>query len=98
MLKALERSPYQLQDLDVIIPHQANRRITYGLIEKLQVPEGKVCRIIDKIGNTSGASVAISLDMAIRGKEGCVKINPGDLVGLTAIGGGYSIGATIFEY
>lgn len=98
LLKALEQSPYKLEDLDVIVPHQANRRITLGLIEKLGVPKEKVCQIIDVIGNTSGASVAIGLDMACRGQAGEVKIMPGDKVGLTAIGGGYSIGAIIFEY
>ena len=98
LLKALEQSPYKLEDLDVIVPHQANRRITSGLIEKLGVPEDMVCQVVDLIGNTSGASVAISLDMAIRGKAGDLKIKPHDLVGLTAIGGGYSLGAIIFEY
>lgn len=98
LLKALEQSPYELEDLDVVIPHQANRRITNGLIEKLAIPPEKVCRIIDEIGNTSGASVAISLDMAIRGQIKDLKIKPGDKVGLTAIGGGYSIGALIFDY
>lgn len=98
LLKALEQSPYALKDLDIIIPHQANRRITYGLIEKLGVSKDKVCRVIDMIGNTSGASVAISLDMAIRGKASDVKVNSGDKVGLTAIGGGYSIGAIVFKY
>jgi 3-oxoacyl-[acyl-carrier-protein] synthase-3 len=98
LLKALDNSPYKLEDLDVIVPHQANRRITSGLIEKLGVPVNKVCRVIDKIGNTSGASVAISLDMALRGKIEGLKIQRGDLIGLTAIGGGYSIGAIIFKY
>jgi len=98
LFKALEQSPYSLEDLDVIIPHQANRRITYGLIEKLGVPKEKVCRIIDMIGNTSGASVAISLDMVIRGEAGDARLKPGDKVGLTAIGGGYSLGAIVFEY
>lgn len=98
LMKALELSPYKLEDLDVIIPHQANCRITYGLIEKLGISKNKVCRIIEEIGNTSGASVAISLDMAIRGQAKDVKIKPGDKVGLTAIGGGYSSGALVFEY
>jgi len=98
LLKALEQSPYELKELDVIIPHQANRRITYGLIEKLGVSKKKVCRVIDVIGNTSGASVAISLDMAIRGEAGEVRIKRGDKVGLTAIGGGYSIGAVVLQY
>ena len=98
LLKAIEQSPYELEDLDVIIPHQANLRITDGLIIKLGVPEKKVSRIIHSIGNTSGASVAISLDLAVRGKADDVKINPGDIVGLTAIAGGYSAGAIIFKY
>ena len=98
LLGALEKSPYELEDLDIIIPHQANHRITQGLIDKLEVPEEKVCRVIDSIGNTSGASVAISLDMTIRGKAGEVVVKPGDIVGLVAVGAGYSIGAVIFEY
>lgn len=98
LLKALEQSPFGLEDLDVVIPHQANRRITYGLIDKLGVSKDKVCRIVELIGNTSGASVAISLDMAIREKAGDIKVKPGDKVGLTAIGGGYSLGAIVFQY
>ena len=97
LCKALEMSPYELDDLDGIIPHQANLRIADGLIKKLGVPEEKVCRVIRSIGNTSGASVAISLDMAIRGEVDGLKINPGDKVGLTAIAGGYSAGAIVSE-
>tara|TARA_B100000315_G_C14249890_1_gene439238 strand:- start:206 stop:643 length:438 start_codon:yes stop_codon:yes gene_type:complete len=98
LLKVLEQSPYELEDLDVIIPHQANLRIADGLIRKLGVPREKVCRVIHSIGNTSGASVAISLDMAIRGEVEDLRIKPGDTVGLTAIAGGYSTGAIIFKY
>lgn len=98
LYKALEMSPYELDDLDAIIPHQANLRIADGLIKKLGVPEEKVCRVIRSIGNTSGASVAISLDMAVRGEANGLKIDPGDKVGLTAIAGGYSAGAIVFEY
>lgn len=98
LLKALEMSPYKIDDLDLIIPHQANSRIINSLIEKLAIDKNKVCRVIDLIGNTSGASVAISLDMAIRGKAPDVKIKRGDKVALVAIGGGYSLGSLIFEY
>lgn len=98
LYKALEMSPYELDDLDVIIPHQANLRIADGLIKKLGVHENKVCRVIRWIGNTSGASVAISLDMAIRGQVDNLKIERGNKVGLTAIAGGYSAGALVFEY
>lgn len=98
LIAALKNSPYSLDDINVIIPHQANSRITSGLIECLGVPKEKVCCVIDTIGNTSGASVAISLDMAIRGKAGNVKIKKGDKVALTAVGGGYSFGSILFEY
>ena len=98
LFAALKNSPYSLDDIDAIIPHQGNKRITYGLIDYLGVPKEKVCRVIDTIGNTSGASVAISLDMAIMGKAGDVKIKRGDKVALTAIGGGYSFASILFEY
>ena len=98
LMEALEPSPYELEDLDLIIPHQANRRITDGLVEKLGIPESKVCRTIDSIGNTSGSTVAISLDMAVHGKAGNAVVKSGDVVGLSAVGAGYSIGAVVFEY
>ena len=87
-----------VNDIDWFIPHQANLRISDGLITKLKVPKEKVCRVIHKIGNTSGASVAISLDMTIRGQVDNIKINRGDCVGLTAIAGGYSAGSIVFKY
>lgn len=43
LLRALEQNPYELEDLDLIIPHQANLRIADGLITKLRVPKEKVC-------------------------------------------------------
>jgi 3-oxoacyl-[acyl-carrier-protein] synthase-3 len=98
LLRALELSPYKLQDLDWIIPHQANRRITEGLIQHLGVPPERFCATIDKIGNTSGASIPIALDKAVRGELGNGRIKRGDKVGLTAVGGGYSLGALVFEF
>jgi len=61
----------------------------------LRFSEEKVCRVIHAIGNTF--SVAISLDIAIQGKAGDVRIKPGDNVGMTSSGGGYSIEAIVFE-
>ncbi|MFH1045644.1 MAG: beta-ketoacyl-ACP synthase 3 [Candidatus Omnitrophota bacterium] len=98
LLNALQKSTYSLNDLNLIIPHQANRRITEGLIERLGVPEKKVLGIIDLMGNPSGASVAICLDKAARGEVDGIRLKRGDKVGLTAIGGGYSMGAIVFEY
>jgi 3-oxoacyl-[acyl-carrier-protein] synthase-3 len=84
LYKVLELSPYELDDPDINIPHQANLRVVDGLIKKLGVPEEKVCRVVRSVGNTSGASVAISLDLAIRITADGPKLNPGDLGGLTA--------------
>jgi 3-oxoacyl-[acyl-carrier-protein] synthase-3 len=94
---ALQRSRYKLQDIDYIVPHQANQRITTGLVEALGVPKEKVCATIERYGNTSGASVAIALDKALRGENATV-IKRGDKLVLTAVGAGYSVGAVVLEY
>lgn len=81
-------------DLDLIIPHQANQRIIDALRERLDVPEEKVVMNIARYGNTSSASIPISLDEVVR--EGRVK--PGDHLGLCAFGGGATWGATIVRW
>jgi len=95
--RALKNSPYTINDIDYVIPHQANERITKGLIKRLNLPEEKFCRTIYQYGNTSGASVAIALDKALRG-ELDYKVKGGDKVLLTAIGGGYTLGAIVLEF
>jgi 3-oxoacyl-[acyl-carrier-protein] synthase-3 len=95
--KALERTPYGLDDLDYIVPHQANGRITKGLVKKLGVPPAKVCDIIDTLGNISGATVAIALDRVLRGGVDGYTAAPGHRIGLTALGGGYSIAGAVIE-
>ena len=74
------------------------QRISNQKIEEMVSNFQTARAAIYSIGNTSGASVAISLDMAIRGNVKALKINSGDKVGLTAIAGGYSAGAIVFEY
>lgn len=95
---ALKQSPYKLEDVDYIIPHQANQRITNGLIEKLNVSPDKVCTTIEKFGNTSGASVAIALDKLVRGELEGYSLNRGDKIVLTAVGAGYTLAALVLEY
>lgn len=97
-LRALEQSSCRLEEIDYIIPHQANKRITDGLIEKLNVSPAKVCTTIEKFGNTSGASVAITLDKLAGGEieDHCLK--KGDKIVLTAVGAGYTFGALVLEY
>jgi 3-oxoacyl-[acyl-carrier-protein] synthase-3 len=101
LIRALGKKDYKLSHLNAIIPHQANERITKSLEKRLELRgarKGVVCNNIATFGNTSGASVAISLDKAVRGEIPNYKINPGDLVGLTAVGGGYTYAALILRY
>ena len=87
-----------MEDIDYIIPHQANKRITNGLAEKLNVSPHKVCTTIEEFGNPSGASAAIALDKVARGKIDSYCLKKGDKIVLTAIGAGYTVAALVLEY
>jgi len=97
-LKALERANLSLKDIDYIIPHQANYRITKSLINRLKVPKEKVIETISNLGNTSGVSVAIALDKAIKGEIKNRKIERGNKLLLTAVGGGYTLAGMVLEH
>lgn len=90
-LAALEDANLTLSDIDWIIPHQANQRIVDALIRKLDVPEERVIVNLDRVANTSTASIPIALDEEIRSG----KIQPGQLVAITAFGAGVTYGAII---
>ncbi|WP_457600392.1 beta-ketoacyl-ACP synthase III [Hydrogenivirga sp.] len=82
------------EDIELVIPHQANVRIINSLAEKLGVPKEKVYVNIDKYGNTSAASIPIALHEAV--SEG--RLRRGDLVLMTAMGGGLTWGAALLRY
>ena len=96
--KALGKSPYKLEDINWIIPHQANERIVRSLAEKLNVSMDKVCLTVNQFGNTSASTIPIALDKAVRGELERFKIKRGDKLLLTTVGGGYSMGAVVLEY
>ena len=83
---ALEQNNLTIEDVDHLIPHQANERISQMVARNLRIPVEKVIRNIDRYGNTTAASIPIALDEAL--KEG--RIKRGDLVMLTAFGSGYT--------
>jgi len=93
-LKALEKAGITVNDLKLVIPHQANIRIIKALAEKLGIPEDKVFSNIHKYGNTSAASIPIAMYEAY--KEG--KLKKGDYVLLTAFGGGLTWGAIVLKF
>lgn len=87
-------SGYTIDDVDLIIPHQANLRILQGMAKKLAVPMEKVYMTIEKYGNISSATVPIALDEAVR--DGSIKKD--SLVLLTAFGGGLTWGSSLVHW
>jgi len=90
----LDQAGLTPDDLDLVIPHQANRRILDAVRERLGVPEEKLVVNIERFGNTSSASIPISLDEVVRAG----KVKPGDCVGLAAFGGGATWGAALIRW
>ncbi len=78
-------------DIDWLVPHQANARILEATARKLHMSPDKVVVTIDRHANTSAASVPLALDTAVR--DG--RIKPGQLVMLEAMGGGFAWGASL---
>jgi len=93
-LEALAASGLTAEDIDLVIPHQANIRIVDTVISRLGVPKEKVVLNIEKYGNTSSASVPVTLDEAVR--DG--RIKDGDLVVLMAIGAGMSWSSALIRW
>ena len=88
---ALERAQMTKDDLDWLCPHQANRRIIDQVMQRVDVPAEKVLLNIDRVGNTSSASIPILLDEARRAG----KVKDGDTVLMCALGAGISWGSAI---
>ena len=93
-LEAVRQNGYAVEDVDLIIPHQANIRIIEGVARKLKVPMEKVYTTIERYGNISSATVPIALDEAVR--DGTV--TRGKLVCLTAFGGGLTWGSSLIRW
>ena len=81
---AAEREGITPDDIDLIVPHQANLRILQGVAERLGVPESKFYVNLDKYGNSSAASLPLALDEAVR--DGSIK--DGNTIVFCAFGGG----------
>lgn len=90
----LEKAGYKVEDVNMVVPHQANQRITDAVASRLGVPEEKMYSNIAQTGNTSSASIPIALDECLESG----KIKEGDLVLLTAFGGGVTWGATVIRF
>ncbi|HEY1858227.1 beta-ketoacyl-ACP synthase III [Acidocella sp.] len=91
--EALTTNNLTPNDIDWLVPHQANRRIIDGVGRKLGLPMGRVVVTVDQHANTSAASIPLALDLARR--DG--RIQPGQLVLLEALGGGLTWGSALLR-
>jgi 3-oxoacyl-[acyl-carrier-protein] synthase III len=91
MYEVLDEAGADADQIDWVVPHQANKRIIDATAKKLGLSAEKVVVTVDRHANTSAASVPLALDVAV--KDG--RIKQGDLVVLEAMGGGFTWGASL---
>ena len=93
-VNALEEVGLDKDDIDYLIPHQANTRIIDAAAKRLDLSRDQIYVNVDKYGNTSAASIPLALDEAV--KEG--EIEQGDIIVLVGFGAGLTWGATVIEW
>ncbi|QQM31694.1 ketoacyl-ACP synthase III [Martelella lutilitoris] len=91
---AFAEAKIDIDQLDWLVPHQANRRIIEGSAKKLGIPMDKVVVTVDQHANTSAASIPLALATA----AGDGRIKRGDMVMLEAMGGGFTWGAVLLRW
>jgi 3-oxoacyl-[acyl-carrier-protein] synthase-3 len=92
--EALQRAGVSAEQIDLLIPHQANIRIIEATAKHAGIPMDKVMVNVDRYGNTSSASIPLALDQAI--SEG--RIQQGSLLLLVAFGAGFTWGSTVVRW
>jgi 3-oxoacyl-[acyl-carrier-protein] synthase-3 len=93
-MECLDASGHTPEELDLIIPHQANLRIIDATARRLGLPAEKVLVNVDRYGNTSSASIPLAMDEARRSG----RIAPGSLVELVTFGGGFTWAAAMVQW
>jgi 3-oxoacyl-[acyl-carrier-protein] synthase-3 len=92
--EVLAAAGHRAEEVDWVVPHQANKRILDATAKKLGLDPNRVIVTVDQHANTSAASVPLALDVAVR--DG--RIKQGDLLVLEAMGGGFTWGAAVVRY
>jgi len=93
-VKALENSGLTNEDIDCLIPHQANNRIIQSAAKRLKVPMEKVIVNVDKYGNTSAASIPIAMNEAIKNN----RIKKDDVIVLVGFGAGLTWASCVIKW
>ena len=90
----LEQTGLSKEDVNIVVPHQANKRILDALAKRLDIPEDKVMVNVHKYGNTSAGTIPVALAEAL--EEG--RINPGDYILMATFGAGLTWGAGLVKW
>ncbi len=94
MTRLLAKNHYSNTDIDFVIAHQANMRINAMVLEQLKIPWEKTHHTIDRLGNTTMATIPLTMGEAVDQE----KIKRGDLVALVAFGAGFTWGSALVRY
>lgn len=92
--EAIRRAGVSADEIDLLVPHQANIRIIEATAKHAGMPMDRVMVNVDRYGNTSSASIPIALDQAVRER----RIGPGSLVLLVAFGAGFTWGSAVVRW
>ena len=92
--ETLVMTGFAADEIDLFVPHQANKRILDGIAKKLGVDPGKIVVTLDRHGNTSAASIPLALNQAFEEH----RVKAGDLVLMEAMGGGLTWGALLARW
>jgi 3-oxoacyl-[acyl-carrier-protein] synthase III len=92
--ETLVMTGYAPDEIDLYVPHQANKRILDGIAKRLGIPEGKVVLTLARHGNTSAASIPLALNQAFEDH----RIEEGKLLLMEAMGGGFTWGAALARW
>ena len=90
---ALDQNDLAVDQLDWLIPHQANKRIMDSIAKRLNLPDEKIVVTVDRQANTSAATIPLALAEA--SADG--RLKPGDLIALSALGGGFAWGSALLR-
>ena len=89
--KSCRREHIAIEELDLVVPHQANQRIIDAIRNRIELPDEKVFSNIRNLGNTSSSTIPLALSELMESR------NPGEYIGLCAFGGGFTFGAAILK-
>jgi 3-oxoacyl-[acyl-carrier-protein] synthase-3 len=92
--RILDRNGVRPDDIDLLVSHQANRRIILLAAEKLGVPEEKVVINIERFGNTTAATIPLALNDAVAEK----RLKHGDLLLMVSVGAGFTVGSLLLRW